>query len=98
MKRTIPEIRELIAAFTEESKALARRQLYIANKIHELSEETRRRAYERAPVTSRRVTQPVRASVRRMAELHPEMAHQALAEAHNINIGRVSEILHGKRG
>ena len=98
MKRTIPEIRELIAALTEESKVLARRQLYIADKIQQLSEETRRRAYERAPVTSRRVTQTVRASVRRMAEFHPEMAHQALAEAHGINIGRVSEILHGKRG
>jgi anthranilate/para-aminobenzoate synthase component II len=98
MKRTIPEIRELIAALTEESKVLSRRQLYIADKIQQLSEETRRRSYERAPVTSRNVTKTVRASVRMMAEFHPEMAHQALAEAHGINIGRVSEILHGKRG
>jgi hypothetical protein len=97
-KRTIPEIRELIAELTEEGKRLARRQVYIHTKIAQLSEETRRRAYERAPTTSRRVTASVRASVRLMAEDNPDMSHQALAEAHGINIGRVSEILHGKRG
>jgi hypothetical protein len=97
MKRTIPEIRELIAELTEESKTLARRQLYIATRINQLAEETRRRSYERAPTTSKRVTAAVRASVRLMAAEHPDMSHQALAEAHGINIGRVSEILHGKR-
>ena len=97
MKRTIPQIRELIAGLTEESKALARRQLFIANMIAGLAEETRRRSYERAPTTSRRVTAAVRASVRLMAASNPDMSHQALAEAHGINIGRVSEILHGKR-
>ena len=96
-KRTIPEIRELIGELTEESKRLARRQLYIAQKINQLAEETRRRAYDRAPATSRRVTALVRASVRAMAETNPDMSHQALAEAHGINIGRISEILHGKR-
>lgn len=97
MKRTIPEIRELIAELTEESKTLARRQLYIATKINQLAEETRRRSYERAPITSRRVTAAVRLSVRAMSAIDPELSHQALAEAHGINIGRVSEILHGKR-
>jgi hypothetical protein len=97
MKRTIPEIRELIAALTEESKTLARRQLYIATKIEKLAEETRRRSYERAPNSSGRVTAAVRLSVRQMAEAHPDMTQQDIAEAHSINIGRVSEILHGKR-
>lgn len=96
-KRTIPEIRELIGELTEESKRLARRQLYIAQKINQLAEETRRRSYDRAPITSRRVTAAVRLSVRDMAFRHPNMTHQALAEVHGINIGRVSEILHGKR-
>lgn len=96
-KRTIPEIREQIAALTEESKRIARRQLYIATKINQLPEETRRRTYDRAPITSRRVTASVRASVRDMAVANPDMTYQALAEAHGINIGRVSEILHGKR-
>lgn len=96
-KRTIPEIRELIGELTEESKRLARRQLYIAQKINQLAEETRRRSYDRAPITSRRITAAVRLSVRVMAAEYPNMTHQALAEAHGINIGRVSEILHGKR-
>ena len=97
MKRTIPEIRELIGQLTEESKTLARRQLYIAQKINQLAEETRRRTYDRAPITSRRITAPVRVSVREMAANNPDMSHQAIAEAHGINPGRVSEILHGKR-
>jgi hypothetical protein len=98
MKRTIPEIREMIAALTEESKTLARRQIYLATKIQQLSEETRRRSHTRAPSTSRRVTKLVRVSVRQMAQANPDMPQQAIAEAHNINIGRVSEILHGVRG
>lgn len=96
-KRSIPEIRELIGELTEESKRLARRQLYIATKINHLAEETRRRSYDRAPVTSRRVTAEVRKSVQIMAAEYPSMSHQALAEAHGINIGRISEILHGPR-
>lgn len=97
MKLTIPEIRDLVGELTEESKALSRRQLEIAQKISELMEETRRRSYKRAPVTSRRITPAVRVAVRAMHATFPEMSHQALAEAHDINIGRVSEILHGKR-
>ena len=96
-KLTIPQIRDLIAELTEESKTLARRQIYIATKIQRLSEETRRRSYTRAPVSSRRITAAVRASVRGMAACEPDASHQEIATAHGINIGRVSEILHGKR-
>ena len=64
-KRTLEEIRELIGELTEESKRLARRQLYIAQKISQLAEETKRRRFGSAPVKSRRVTDEVRASVRR---------------------------------
>lgn len=96
-KRTLEEIRELIGELTEESKRLARRQLYIAQKISQLAEETKRRRFGSAPVKSRRVTDEVRASVRAMAAANPDMSQQELADAHGINSGRVSEILHGKR-
>ena len=96
-KRTLQEIRDLIADLTEESKRLARRQLYIANKIAALSEETKRTYHGRAPTASRRVTAAVRLSVINMAEEYPGASHQALADAHGINPGRISEILHGKR-
>jgi anthranilate/para-aminobenzoate synthase component II len=32
-----------------------------------------------------------------MAACEPDASHQEIATAHGINIGRVSEILHGKR-
>jgi hypothetical protein len=97
-KLTIPQIRDLITELTEEGKQLALRQLEVNARINELMQETYRRSYTRAPVTSRRITPAVRASVITTATKYPDMSHQALAEAHNINIGRVSEILHGHRG
>jgi hypothetical protein len=96
-KLTIPQIREEVQQLTAESTKLARRQAHINARIDALMQETYRRSYTRAPVSSRRITAAVRASVRAMAQRYPDMSHQALAEAHDINIGRVSEILHGKR-
>ena len=96
-KLTIPQIREEVQQLTAEGLQLARRQLEINARINALMQETYRRSYTRAPVKSKRITAAVRASVRAMAAANPDMAHQEIAEAHNINIGRVSEILHGKR-
>lgn len=97
-KLTIPQIRDLITELTDEGTKLARRQFEINLRINALMQETYRRSYTRAPVKSKRITADVRASVRAMAEANPDMAYQEIAEAHNINIGRVSEILHGFRG
>jgi hypothetical protein len=33
-----------------------------------------------------------------MAANNPDASHQEIGDAHNINPGRVSEILHGTRG
>jgi hypothetical protein len=96
-KLTIPQIREEVQQLTVESTQLARRQIQINARLNALMQETYRRSYSRAPTTSRRITADVRASVRHVAANNPDMAHQDIAEAHNINIGRVSEILHGKR-
>jgi hypothetical protein len=97
MKLTIPQIREEVQQLTAEGLQLTHRQLEIYARIDALMQETYRRSYTRAPVTSRRITADVRASVRHMAANNPDASHQEIAEAHNINIGRVSEILHGKR-
>ena len=51
-----------------------------------------------ATFTDMGITADVRASVRAMAEANPDMSHQEIGTAHNINQGRVSEILHGHRG
>lgn len=97
-KLTIPEIREEMLELSNEAEALTKRLRVIAKRIAVLAEETRRRSYDRAPVTSRRITEDVKRSVRLYASQHPSASHQEMAEAHNINIGRISEILHGKRG
>jgi hypothetical protein len=96
-KLTIPQIRDLISELADEGIKLARRQYEINLRINALMQETYRRSYTRAPVKSKRITADVRVSVRHMAANNPDMTHQDIAEAHNINIGRVSEILHGKR-
>jgi hypothetical protein len=96
-KLTIPQIREMISELTDEGIKLSRRQFEINSHINALMQETYRRSYSRAPMKSKRITADVRLSVWAMAKDNPDMAHQDIAEAHNINIGRVSEILHGKR-
>ena len=97
-KLTIPQIRDLISELTDEGTKLARRQYEINLRINALMQETYRRSYSRAPTKSKRITADVRASVRAMAEANPDMSHQEIGTAHNINPGRVSEILHGTRG
>lgn len=97
MKLTIPQIREEVQQLTAESTQLARRQTRINARIDALMQETHRRSYTRAPVKSKRITAAVRASVRGMAACEPDASQQEIATAHDINIGRVSEILHGKR-
>lgn len=97
-KMTIPEIREEMLELSHEAETITKRLRVIAKRIAVLAEETKRRSYDRAPVTSRRITEDVKRSVRIYANQHPQASHQEIAEAHNINIGRISEILHGKRG
>jgi hypothetical protein len=96
-KLTIPQIREMISELTDEGIKLSRRQFEINSHINALMQETYRRSYSRAPVKSKRITAGVRASVLHMAANNPDASQQEIAEAHNINLGRVSEILHGKR-
>ena len=97
-KLTIPQIREMVQQLTAESTKLARLQIELNERIDALMQETYRRSYSRAPVKSRRITADVRASVRAMAANNPDASHQEIGDAHNINPGRVSEILHGPRG
>ena len=96
-KLTIPQIREEVQQLTAEGLQLARRQLEINARINALMQETYRRSYTRTPVKSKRITAKVRSDVMFMARQNPDMSHQEIAAANNINIGRVSEILHGKR-
>lgn len=58
----------------------------------------RRSPSRRAKITSRRMTPLLRAEIRTMAAEHPEMAMHEIAAALQVNVGRVSEVLAGRRG
>ena len=47
----------------------------------------------KAPVKSRVITEGLRQSIKQYAATHPALAMQDIANAFNVNIGRVSEIL-----
>jgi hypothetical protein len=93
----IPQVRARLLELAAEQAALAERLAEIANTIVTLETQLYRRNYDRAPVRSPRITADIKRSVRAMASANPDMHYQDIAEAHNINMGRVSEILHGKR-
>jgi hypothetical protein len=63
-------------------------------KIDTIEARLRRRSpTRRAKVTSRRMTEALRAEIRAMAAEHPEMAMHEIAAAVGLNVGRVSEVL-----
>jgi hypothetical protein len=64
----------------------------------ELVDELRRRVpAPRAPATSTPMTPELAQEIREYAEAHADLSHQEIAEQFNVNHGRVSEALHGKR-
>lgn len=51
----------------------------------------------KAPKQSAPITEGVRRSIQIYAQTHPKMSQQDIATMFNVNAGRVSEILTGKR-
>lgn len=66
----------------------------IATLADELS---RRPSSGRAPRRSRPMTPALAAQIRQFKKLHPDMGHDAIGRQFNVNQGRVSEALKGKR-
>lgn len=98
-KRTIPQIRQLIAELTSESVALAKRQTKIAKEIAKLAEETTRRSpVRRAPRVQNKLTEAIKASIVKMAVANPDTPLREIAAHFDIDAGRVSELLAGRRG
>lgn len=82
----------------------------IANRLRELSKELncpelnglademgRRPPGQRAPPTSERMTDSLREKIRAMKEAEPELSQAEIGKRLNVNPGRVSETLKGKR-
>jgi hypothetical protein len=95
-RRTIPEIRERLH---EVALAISLRCPHEAAELHQLAEETRREyAGRRARTFAPAVTDRLAACVREYARAHPREPFDRIGRLYGLNIGRVSEILHGKRG
>ena len=58
-----------------------------------------RRTYtkRKAPVTSEPMDEVTASAIRRINEANPEMSAQEIADLFNVNPGRVSEAIAGKR-
>jgi len=79
-RKTIPEIRQELDE--------------IAHRVWELSTMLKRRpAMRRSKVKSLRVTEDVKAQMRRFADDNPSLSLQEIANAFGVNSGRVSEAL-----
>lgn len=89
----IPEAREqLLLVAKMADKETAARIRYIVNKY------MRREKYvRRAPVKMNGVTPAIRGRILELARANPRMHVSEIAAAVNVNPGRVSEVLTGKR-
>ena len=68
------------------------------NELNELADEIARRPSGlRAPRTSTPMTDSLRAQIRAMKAAEPVLSHSEIARRLNLNPGRVSETLMGKR-
>ncbi|HEV7879261.1 hypothetical protein [Bradyrhizobium sp.] len=68
-----------------------------SNELFELASEIKRRSGARAPAASTKVTPELYEEIREFAEANPTMPHQDIAVVFNVNHGRVSEAINGKR-
>lgn len=68
------------------------------DELDELADEIARRpSGRRAPVTSAPMTDALRDEIRAMKAADPDLSHAEIGRRFNVNPGRVSETLRGKR-
>ena len=90
MSMTIPQIRERLHELA---------MIHLIPELAILAEETKRRnnGRRRAPVVATKVTPAIRMSVADLMALRPDLGYSEVGRRFNIDKGRVSEILFGKR-
>lgn len=95
-RRTIPEIRERMHQLAREIEA---RYPGHAGELHRLAEETKREyGGRRAAPYAPPVTDELAEQVREYAHLWPRAPLDRIGRRFGINVGRVSEVLNGRRG
>lgn len=94
----IPEIREELTAKAKRLRIMARELIDQADALDEYVEELYRRpAVKRAPVTRAAITPELKKQIRAYAKLHPDLNNATIGRRFNVDGGRVSEALAGKR-
>jgi predicted XRE-type DNA-binding protein len=68
-----------------------------AHELIELAGELRRRSGARAAATSTQMTPELAEEIREFSEANPTMSQQDIGVVFNVNHGRISEVLKGKR-
>jgi hypothetical protein len=69
-----------------------------SGELFELADELKRRfSGPRAPASSTMMTPELSDEIKEYAEANPSMSHQDIAVVFNVNHGRVSEAIKGKR-
>jgi hypothetical protein len=91
---TIPEIAARMRAIAEK---IAPGYPDESRELIELAEETKRRSSPRAPNSSTPMTPELGDEIREYSEANPAEAQHIVAGKFNVNPGRISETLHGKR-
>jgi hypothetical protein len=70
----------------------------VAEELRSLAGELKRRPSNvRSPQTSTHITPRLIFEIQQFADANPYLSHQAIAKKFNVNQGRVSEALRGKR-
>jgi hypothetical protein len=92
----IPEVANRIREIAKQIQGVCPAE---AGELLELVDELRRRpsAAPRAPATSTPMTEELAQDIRDFAEDNPGLSHQEIAVEFNVNHGRVSEAISGKR-
>lgn len=94
----IPEIREELTSKAARLRTMARELIAQADALDEYVQELYRRpAIKRAPVTRSSVTPELRKLIRNYAKEHPDLNNATIGRRFNVDGGRVSEALAGKR-
>jgi len=95
---TIPEIRRRLHELADELAAGMRGGREMSAELRRLAEATRRRPAPRvAPIKSHPATAQTSEEIRKLAKFLPNASQAEIAHEFNVNPGRVSEALRGKR-
>ncbi|PWC54413.1 hypothetical protein TSA6c_00360 [Azospirillum sp. TSA6c] len=94
----IPEVRDALTQLAADLAAGRATQKQGAARIGELVPELYRRpARRRAPVECSPPTPEVAEQIRTIARMNPRLSYRKLADMFDMNIGRISEVIAGKR-